>query len=307
MGHRIAFLNFWGGFIPSESPIAQYIASALEEQGKKVEFVDKSEMPTIVVCSVFGPLIAMRPFYEQKHITKIFYTGENIMLPHYRQQYSADMLEHIFDIQIGFGRNPESIRIPLSVFYCNLYDSESWQSLTMKANVISTGIDSRMKRGCLIARHDHFGSRTPLVAQVQALGLALDFPSAFMKNVPGIEEQGLTKHQFLQKYLFNLCPENSQAPGYVTEKLLEAALAGCIPLYWGDAELEPLYNRNRVIYLDEQGFKKLQYLLMHENVLRAFFEQPVFVPNACDHVSAMLREGKQRIATNINKKQEAHI
>jgi alpha(1,3/1,4) fucosyltransferase len=44
----------------------------------------------------------------------------------------------------------------------------------------------------------------------------------------------LKKHRFLQKYKFCFAYENSRQEGYVTEKLLAAKAAGCVPLYWGD-------------------------------------------------------------------------
>jgi GR25 family glycosyltransferase involved in LPS biosynthesis len=46
----------------------------------------------------------------------------------------------------------------------------------------------------------------------------------------------LSKHHFFVAHQYTLSFENSQAPGYVTEKLLHAKMAGCVPLYWGDAE-----------------------------------------------------------------------
>jgi hypothetical protein len=41
------------------------------------------------------------------------------------------------------------------------------------------------------------------------------------------------KFEFLKNHQFCICYENTQQPGYVTEKLLHAKLAGCVPLYWG--------------------------------------------------------------------------
>ena len=38
----------------------------------------------------------------------------------------------------------------------------------------------------------------------------------------------------MENYRYNICFENSITEGYVTEKLLEAKVAGCIPLYYGD-------------------------------------------------------------------------
>lgn len=45
----------------------------------------------------------------------------------------------------------------------------------------------------------------------------------------------LSKHDFFSKHRYTISFENSQAPGYITEKLLHAKMAGCVPLYWGDA------------------------------------------------------------------------
>ena len=45
----------------------------------------------------------------------------------------------------------------------------------------------------------------------------------------------ISKHEFFKEHRFTISFENSQSPGYVTEKLLHAKMAGCVPLYWGDA------------------------------------------------------------------------
>lgn len=45
----------------------------------------------------------------------------------------------------------------------------------------------------------------------------------------------VSKYHCFEKHRFTLSFENSQAAGYVTEKLLHAKMAGCVPLYWGDA------------------------------------------------------------------------
>jgi len=46
----------------------------------------------------------------------------------------------------------------------------------------------------------------------------------------------VAKHAFLKERKFCLCYENSSAPGYVTEKLLHAKMAGCVPIYGGCPE-----------------------------------------------------------------------
>jgi hypothetical protein len=43
----------------------------------------------------------------------------------------------------------------------------------------------------------------------------------------------VNKLETLSSYTFNVCFENSDHPGYVTEKLIDAIVAGCVPLYRG--------------------------------------------------------------------------
>ncbi len=42
------------------------------------------------------------------------------------------------------------------------------------------------------------------------------------------------KRAVLSRYRFAICFENTVFPGYLTEKLFDCLLAGCIPIYWGD-------------------------------------------------------------------------
>lgn len=48
----------------------------------------------------------------------------------------------------------------------------------------------------------------------------------------------ISKYHFFSSRRFSISFENSQAPGYITEKVLHAKMAGCVPLYWGDAETD---------------------------------------------------------------------
>jgi hypothetical protein len=44
-----------------------------------------------------------------------------------------------------------------------------------------------------------------------------------------------------------LCFENSVSPGYVTEKLIEAKVCGCVPIYYGYPLDEDKYNTSALI------------------------------------------------------------
>lgn len=50
------------------------------------------------------------------------------------------------------------------------------------------------------------------------------------------------KRAFLLGYRMNLAFENTRSPGYITEKLVEPLLAGCIPVYWGAPDVARDFN-----------------------------------------------------------------
>jgi hypothetical protein len=64
------------------------------------------------------------------------------------------------------------------------------------------------------------------------------------------DKYGDSKRDYLFHKKFNICPENVDASGYVTEKLFDAFAAGTIPIYLGDDNNpEPkVINRNEVIF-----------------------------------------------------------
>ncbi len=59
----------------------------------------------------------------------------------------------------------------------------------------------------------------------------------------------LKKHEFLRDYKFCLCYENEKGDGYVTEKILHAKAAGCIPIYWGSSDVVKDFDPKGFIYI----------------------------------------------------------
>jgi hypothetical protein len=55
----------------------------------------------------------------------------------------------------------------------------------------------------------------------------------------GAEDAKLT---LMKSYKFNICYENKIQPGYVTEKILQAKAAGCIPIYLGDPMIKQEFD-----------------------------------------------------------------
>lgn len=70
---------------------------------------------------------------------------------------------------------------------------------------------------------------------------------------PGGGSGDLSKHHFFSQHQFSLSFENAQADGYITEKVLHAKMAGCLPLYWGDADTDSDFAPNAILNVSRLG------------------------------------------------------
>jgi alpha(1,3/1,4) fucosyltransferase len=84
------------------------------------------------------------------------------------------------------------------------------------------------------------------------------------------------KIEFLRQYKFNIAYENRSLPGYTTEKIFEPMVARCLPIYWGDPDINDHFNPRsflnradfasdeelveKIIELDRDDAKYLEYL-----------------------------------------------
>jgi hypothetical protein len=111
-----------------------------------------------------------------------------------------------------------------------------------------------------------------------------------LSNIGTIVQYGRSVNNYVddklsesRKFWFNICFENDLFPGYVTEKILEAWLAGAIPLYWGD-DAGQLLNPKAFINLKE--FSSLEeftnyigHLYGNKERMLAMINQPLLNSN----------------------------
>jgi hypothetical protein len=91
---------------------------------------------------------------------------------------------------------------------------------------------------------------------------------------------GFLKKDILQNYAFNLCPENGIYPGYVTEKIPEAFVAGCLPISLVDEEVNIDFNPDCFINLTKMITNKIDGLgmiLKSKATLEKFAHQPLLL------------------------------
>jgi hypothetical protein len=100
------------------------------------------------------------------------------------------------------------------------------------------------------------------------------------------------KMAFLRRYKFSIAFENSQHPGYTTEKILHALTAGSIPIYWGNPRIAEDFNPRA--FINCHDYRNMQDVVAavravdeDENLYRAFLAEPYF-PNGVEN--AYVRE-----------------
>lgn len=59
------------------------------------------------------------------------------------------------------------------------------------------------------------------------------------------------KLRFENNHKFSICFENSNHPGYMTEKIVEAFAARTIPIYWGDPLVTEVFNKDAFVNVND--------------------------------------------------------
>jgi hypothetical protein len=99
------------------------------------------------------------------------------------------------------------------------------------------------------------------------------------------------KLAYLSHYRFNLTPENSNHKNYVSEKLLDAIYAGCVPIYQGgDNNPEPdIFNPDAIVFIEVGGENESAIRLVGElnsdkSKYLDFANQRRFLPGADEKI-----------------------
>ena len=122
--------------------------------------------------------------------------------------------------------------------------------------------------------------RATLVRAVESFAPLKGFGPYFDKNILDHHLSGFSKIDILQDFAFNLCPENGLYPGYYTEKIPEAFVAGCLPLTWTDTNVCADFNPKAFINLEPmswQDFEPLKDIINSPTQLECFAEQALLL------------------------------
>lgn len=304
----ISYTNWWNAN-PDEIWFTQFFKSSLKNPDTRIE-----------MFSLFG---SPRNVHYPSNGIKIFFTGENVKPFSYSSQYAdiysvkkeyRRMREYgnycvdNVDLALGFSieKAKNYMRFPLWILYIidPVLDYERIRFKLDEINSLHNNFHTA-KSAALFARHDKFGTRSEIYYALKNI-IQIDCPSLFQHNTP--VEYVDNKIAYLRNYKFNVCPENVDSPGYITEKLLEAFCAGTIPIYLGSTGwLEPdIINPEAVLVWNLNGdntevIQKILRLDQDEAFYQQFCKIPKFRQGAANAIFKMLNalsEQVEQIAEN---------
>jgi hypothetical protein len=248
----------------ANNPAAVRILSLLTKSGLAVEstFNDAE----LLIYSDFG----------EQHWAfnglKIYITGEN-MVPDFDQcDLAFSPLEDLHD--------PRCIRLP---YYAQVLPSMG--SLIRGPEWQPQSYLNRPRFCSFVASNPRGSFRNAFFKKLNRLK-KVDSAGRHFNNFGSTVDDKLN---FLKNYRFNLAFENSQSPGYVTEKLIEPLLMGCTPIYWGAPDVAKDFNPTCMINVsDFSDFgEAIDYIFQadrDESIRLRHLSAPVFQNNTTPEV-----------------------
>lgn len=219
---RINFTDFWKGFNKESNYFINFIRGMYGADNVVI-----SDNPDYLFYSCFG-------FENLKYdCIKIFFTGENIVPDFNLCDYALGVHNIVF--------GDRYMRLPFYMLYQDAYE----RALNRNGNFQTAGCDLSNRKFCCYvisnALADSF--RNDLIGELEKYK-TLGSGGRLNNNVGGPVEDKL---DFISKYKFCLCFENSSAAGYTTEKILEGFAGGCVPVYWGNPDISSEFNEKAFI------------------------------------------------------------
>ncbi len=256
----IGFSDMWDSFNPEYNfftlllqEAASHLSPPVKVKGVSIE--PGSPNPDLLVFGPFGDTWRQFPIT----VPKVHFTGENTPLidasgvklnlgfPHQDMAKEDYLRFPLWILEIDwFGADPERIvnPKPIPVDRCTkVYPEEMERHKKFCAFVVSNP-NNPLRNA---AYHWLNSYKT-----VDSAGRLFNTMGDILAAGPGGGGGELKKFEFFKDYKFALTYENNSSQGYVTEKLLHAKAAGCIPIYWGD----PKVNRD----FDTRGFLSAEHL-----------------------------------------------
>ena len=257
------------------------------------------------VVNFFGPVST--PFFIKRQFEgkKVFYTGEDVEHPgtQLALYYGDYCLDHT-DLSLGFGQvqHARYLRFPYWIL-TTFSPEDDAAAIRERIKQINESHFEKSRECVLINKHDPAGTRELVYNGVKDI-LDVKLAGQWRNNTRELwDDFGNDKEAYLRTFKFNICAENNNTKDYVTEKIFDAFIADCIPLYYGALnDPEPgLINREAVIFWNKEGNngenrEKILEPKNNESFYQEFMSRPKLLPAAAEYVIDRYAKLKEHFA-----------
>ena len=195
---------------------------------------------------MFGPFGQV---WKEFSCPKIHFTGEN-----------SPVVDGV--LNLGFKSGSNLFRFPLWIMYIDWFGANQERLVNPKTvpidSVCSPVVCEKTKFCAFVVTNPTNSVRNAAFHElssykhVDSAGrLFNNVGDSIFTNIAGGGGGELKKVEFLKDYKFCLTYENGKADGYVTEKLLAAKAAGCVPIYWGADDVCGDFASGSFIYVKD--------------------------------------------------------
>ena len=226
--------------------------------------IDNYTCIDILFIGLFGNKQSVIKFIKNHNIKcKILWSGENLYFSEKFKEYHDYLLDYC-DLSMGSDYIDKNnylknnyLRVPYWVTAINFTKLNIHPTSRLNINnFIKIKPDTKKKGICMVSNSSGDGMREYIFSELSKV-FEVDSPGKLCRNIKKIPKGAMNKLKFLSNYRFNICFENSSRNGYVTEKIFESLLSGCIPIYYGNEGQPPEFiNEEFIIHLYSQHEKK---------------------------------------------------
>lgn len=212
---RLAFCDL----APDWDPDDNYFTRVLRQAGVAfTRCAGPEDGPDFVLCGTFGHE------FLRYDCCRIQYSGEDSW---------PDL--NLYDYAMGFPLleyGDRYLRLPLYAM------RDTWAAALVKHEQPDEYFTARRGFCAFVVSNDFCAVRNEFFAALNA-HRPVASGGQYRNNVGGPVAD---KTAFQRGYKFAVAFENSAAPGYCTEKIVDAWAAGCVPIYWGDPRAAEEFN-----------------------------------------------------------------
>lgn len=248
---KIWFSDMWPNFDFHDNYFTIYLSQYFS--------IELNPNPDFLIHSIFSKN------YLRYNCFKICLTGEDT-----RPNFS----ESDYHIGFDFNDNPNYLRWPL--FLMNKYEPE----YLLKQKDVETIIQRKSRFCSFVVSNSSAKERIDFFKKL-SLYKKVDSGGRYMNN---IGQPVVNKLNFLNESKFNIAFENASSPGYTTEKIFEAFLSNCVPIYWGNPRIEEDFNEKAFINIHkyksvDEAIDFIKYVDTNDEVYKSILKEACFSDN----------------------------